>query len=54
MGIKSCCQKAENLVRSRLGPDLTMDTCQVCGAKHYRLKAEPGKIGTKGMPIGRQ
>lgn len=54
MAVKSCCQKAENLERSRLGPDLVVDTCKVCGAKHYTLKAEPGKLGVELKPLGKQ
>ena len=52
--IRPCCQEPENLMRSRLGPDSVVDICRVCGARHFRLKAEPGKLGTKGMPIGRR
>ncbi len=54
MAIRSCCQKPENLERKRLAPDLVVDICKICGAKHYTLKAEPGKLGTKGMPIGKR
>lgn len=48
--IKSCCQKAENLVRTRLRPDLVVDVCKVCGCRHFGLKVEPGKMGIRLMP----
>lgn len=54
MAIKPCCRKAENLVRSRLKPDLTVDTCQLCGARHFRLKADPGKMGVRLAPLGKR
>lgn len=52
MAIKPCCQKPENLVRKRLKPDLVVDVCKVCGAKHYTLKADAGKLGAELKPLG--
>lgn len=52
--IRECCQNPDNLVRSHYGPDKTMDMCKVCGARHYILRAEPGKIAGKGMPVGKK
>jgi len=45
-----CCDDPENLVRSHYGPDKIMDMCKVCGRRHFRFKAEPGKIGVTLTP----
>jgi hypothetical protein len=46
---KPCCEDAANL-KANVDPDrpsLTIHVCQVCGARHFVLKAEPGMIGVK-------
>lgn len=54
MAIKPCCRKAENLVRTHLGPDRHIDKCRVCGARHFRIKAEPGSMGLRIKPLGKK
>lgn len=47
-----CCDNPENLVRSHYGPDKVMDMCKICGRRHFRFTAEPGKIGVTLTPPG--
>jgi hypothetical protein len=45
----ACCEDAANLVvkTDPERPELTIRVCQVCGARHFVLKAEPGVLGLK-------
>ena len=51
--MKECCKNPANLVRKQERPDLVVDTCKVCGCRHFRLSAEPGLLGLVGKPIGK-
>ena len=46
--VNECCKDAENLKpapEESNRPELTVKKCQVCGRRHFRLKAEPGVFG---------
>ena len=49
-----CCQVAQNLETriDTMRPDIVIQVCHVCGAKHIRLKAEPGVLGMRGADLG--
>lgn len=51
-GIRPCCRDPENLARTRLGRDAVVNICQVCGARHFVFKAEPGEMGAELKPLG--
>lgn len=46
-GVPVCCQDPANLDRIRLAADAIMDTCRICGRRHFRIRAEPGSLGVK-------
>jgi hypothetical protein len=44
--VKGCCQKAENLEEyPQPRTDLEVKFCKVCGCRHFRMLAEPGRLG---------
>lgn len=46
--VKECCQPAAgNLRVTEKRADLTVNTCQVCGSRHFRLTVDPGRLGLK-------
>lgn len=40
---KDCCKVADNLVRVVVSPGSVVNTCRVCGCRHFRLSAERGR-----------
>lgn len=49
MARQECCQPAAgNLRVTEKRDDLTVNTCKVCGSRHFVLKVDPGKLGLKG------
>lgn len=51
--MKSCCQIQENREPLEVRKDLLVETCKVCGCRHFRLKVEPGVIGVRLNPLGK-
>lgn len=51
---KPCCQESDNLVRSLYGADRIMDMCRVCGGRHFRMMARPGKLTGEIKPLRRR
>jgi hypothetical protein len=51
--VEDCCSRPENLTRSKLGPTLWVDTCEVCGRKHYVMEADSLTVGTVPGDIGK-
>jgi hypothetical protein len=48
MPVKDCCLPAAgNLRVTEKRDDLTVNTCKVCGSRHFRLQVEPGRLGLK-------
>jgi len=43
-GVKDCCKDPANLVQSVPRADVTIDTCSVCGCRHFRAQIDPGKL----------
>lgn len=52
MGIKDCCKDPKNLRAKQLQPDTIVNTCQVCGCRHFRLYADPGIFSVIGRKLG--
>jgi len=54
--VKTCCKDAGNLYRRKNDPeerkDLAIYRCRVCGCRHFRLTADPGKLGLRGAEVG--
>ena len=51
--IKDCCQKDENMSeqfgktnKSLNESDIAINTCKICGCRHFTLKVARGKIGS--------
>jgi hypothetical protein len=40
-GANECCKRADNLIRQELSPDRIINTCFVCGRRHFWFHAEP-------------
>jgi hypothetical protein len=38
---KDCCKDPNNLVRHQERPEVTINTCQVCGCRHFRVVVRP-------------
>lgn len=38
---RDCCKQKDNLVRKDTSPTTCTNTCRVCGANHYYMRAEP-------------
>jgi hypothetical protein len=53
---KSCCKgnlgPTETPNPSK--PDLTVRTCQVCGARHYLLAVDPLELNLTGADLGKE
>lgn len=50
--MRACCQKQENRADPvRLSESLVVAMCRVCGAKHYEMEVEPGKILGDGAEV---
>ena len=47
--MKECCKNPEN--RERLSD--TQERCKICGAKHYKIKAESGRLGVRLSSLGK-
>lgn len=45
--VRECCKRPGTLKKLDLGGDSTILVCMVCGANHYHMLAEIGKIGLK-------
>lgn len=43
-GVKPCCQEQTNLVRTEEGAEHTVDTCDVCGCRHWRVYVDLTRI----------
>lgn len=46
--LRPCCQRPENLTREHTipqRPDLVVRLCRHCHRRHFRLTAEPGRLG---------
>jgi hypothetical protein len=53
MAVKECCTKPENLEERPSGkPDLALRVCKVCGARHFELTVDMGKLGLEGGKVG--
>lgn len=49
--MRVCCEMPEHRRSEPTDtPDLTLSVCQVCKAKHWRLRVEPGRLGLVGLP----
>ncbi len=48
---RDCCRQTENLVPYQERPDLLVNKCKVCGARHFELTIDPGKLGLVGAPL---
>lgn len=46
-----CCNIPGNLVRTMTGVDRGYDQCQVCGRKHYGMKADLSEILSRAQPV---
>lgn len=44
---KPCCEVASNLDVKEDRADRSMAQCKVCGARHYRMVAYPGRVGVR-------
>ena len=48
--LRPCCQRPENLTREHTVPqrqDLAVRLCRRCGRRHFRMVAEPGRLGVR-------
>jgi hypothetical protein len=50
--VKDCCKDPANLSTVALDEKRSVSTCQVCGCRHYRIKADPGQLGVRGAGMG--
>ena len=50
---RACCLDPYNLVRSSPRQDVTLDTCRVCGARHFNAYIDPAKLFGKGATLGK-
>jgi len=52
--MKECCEKnlGEPETPNPEKPDLTVRTCQVCGARHFLLTVDPLEMGIVGSELG--
>jgi hypothetical protein len=41
-----CCQNPDNMQRQLMGGGQAIDTCVLCGRRHFIMLAEPGILGT--------
>ena len=49
--IKACCALPKNLGPPKAAadhPGHTVRVCRVCGCRHFRMHAEPGRLGMMG------
>ena len=46
-GVRECCKRPGTLKKLDMPGDSTILVCMVCGAKHYHMLAETGKLGLK-------
>jgi len=54
--LAECCKDQENLLQDpsfEAKGGFSARKCQICGRRHYRLKADPGLIGAS-FRVGRQ
>ena len=49
---KDCCKVEENLVYTRLRPDLAVNVCKVCKCRHFELMVDPIKIAVRQAMMG--
>lgn len=50
--MRPCCQKRENREKPvRLTEDMSVSLCRVCGAKHWEVAADPGKMFGDGAEL---
>lgn len=42
-----CCNLENNMEYKQERPDLRIDTCKVCGSRHFELTIDPGKFISK-------
>jgi len=40
-----CCNATENLTRQDTGEDTYVETCKLCGSKHYVIVVDPLVVG---------
>ena len=56
MPVNACCEDPGNLSAPECPnpaqPDATVQTCRVCGRRHFRLKVDPIPVGVEGAPVG--
>lgn len=51
--MKPCCANEKNLTYLENTKDRQVQRCKVCNNRHYRLFAEPGRLGATLKPLGR-
>lgn len=49
--VKDCCKDPRNLIFKQRKFDLTTYVCRVCGCRHRRMLAEPGRIYGKASVV---
>lgn len=47
-----CCKKPENYSTEIGITEQSFEKCKVCGCRHFVVKAESGKTGLVGVPLG--
>jgi len=53
--MNDCCKNPDNLYRRENDPEEApseiIKRCKVCGARHFELTVDPGRLGLKGTDI---
>jgi hypothetical protein len=50
--MNDCCKDKSNRVVVPISEDRSCDVCRSCGARHFRMQADPGIIGLRGRDLG--